>query len=142
MLQGRSDQTEQITFELRSAGGTQAIKTYQVTTDSRGSFTLINLETGTYDLTAKSFNTLRAIQRSISVVNGQTTPNVNFNLLGGDCDGNNVITGLDFSILRGAYGSKSGDSNCDARAYIDGNGVVTGLDFSILRGNYGKAGAN
>ena len=55
-----------------------------------------------------------------------------------DIDGNGVVTGLDFSILRGAYGSVPGDANWDERADIDGNGVVTGLDFSILRGAYGS----
>ena len=150
-LQGRTNQSELITFELRQPGTTNIITNAsndedpdtpgtQITTSYDGSYTLMDVPIGTFDLTAKSSNTLRAKQENISVVEGETTSNVNFSLLGGDADGNNIITSLDFSIMRGAYGSKPGDENWNEQADFDGNGVVTSLDFSILRGNYGKSG--
>lgn len=140
-LQGRTNQTEQITFELRSPGQTQAIETYQIVIDSQGNFTLPNIGIGTYDLTAKSSNTLKAIQRNITVVNGQTAPNIDFNLLGGDADNNNVVSLVDFAILRAAKGTKPGDPKWDPRVDFNGNNQIDLTDFAILRSNSGKSGA-
>ena len=91
--------------------------------------------------TAKTPNSLRAKQANIVVQEGQTTPNINFNLLGGDVDNNNVVSGMDFAILKAAYGTKSGDAKWDPRADFNGNGQIDGIDFSILKANYGKSGA-
>ncbi len=140
-LQGRTDHSEQITFELRNPGETIPINTYQITTAVDGSYTLNDLPIGTFDLTAKSSNTLRAKQANIIVIEDETTPNIDFSLLGGDADNNNVVSGMDFAILRAAYGTKPGDSNWDARTDFNGNAQIDGIDFSILRSNYGSSGA-
>ncbi len=140
-IQGRANHAETINFELRAPGGLTALKTFQVTTTSDGSYTLTNIPEGTHDLTAKSANTLRAKQANIPVVDGQTTGNIDLYLLGGDCDGNNVVGPLDVSILSSAFGSSPGQPKWDARADFDNNGVVAPLDVSIISGNFGKSGA-
>jgi len=141
-IQGRTNYQETITFELRTPGQTTPVKTYQVLTTQDGSYSLDNVSPGTYDLTAKSSNTLRAKQGNISVVDGQTTSNINFNLLGGDCDNNNVINAFDKSILNKAFGSTEGSPKWDPRADLDANKVINAFDKSILNSNFGKAGAN
>ncbi len=140
-IQGRTNHAETINLELRAPGGLTALKTFQVTTTSDGSYTLTNIPEGTHDLTAKSANTLRAKQVNIPVVDGQITSGINFDLLGGDCDNNNVVSGVDLAILRAAYGAKTGDPKWDIRSDFNGNGQIDGVDLSILRSNYGKSGA-
>ena len=133
-LQGRTDHSEQITFELRSPGETIPINTYQITTVADGSYILNDLPIGTYDLTAKSSNTLRAKNEAIVVLEGETTFNIDFSLLGGDADNNNIVSMMDFSILRATYGTDSQEAD------FNGNGQVDLMDLSILRSNYGVSG--
>ncbi len=139
-IQGRSDQTEQITLELRNPGETTPLNTYQTTTAADGSYVLNNVPIGTYDLTAKSANTLRARNETITVAEGETTSNIDFYLLGGDADNNNAVSPLDASILSAAYGSSPGQPHWDNRADFDNNGVIAPLDASILSSNFGKFG--
>ncbi len=134
-LQGRTIHSESITFELRNTGETTPIQTRSITTDSGGNYTLTGITPGTYDLTAKSPNSLRAKNEAVTVIEGQTTTNIDFSLLEGDCDKNNVVSMMDFSILRATYGTS------DPRADFNGNGQVDLTDLSILRSNYGKSGA-
>lgn len=140
ILQGRTNHSSQITFELRNPGSSIPINTYQVTTAADGSYTLTSTEPGTYDLTAKGSNFLRQKVTDVTVIGGQNTSDINFNLLGGDADGNNQVNMFDFSILSGAFNSKVGDANWDERADFDGNGQVNMFDFSILSGNLNKEG--
>ena len=140
-LQSRTNQSAPIVFELRNPGQTTPIKTYTITTDSQGNFNLINVAPGTYDLTAKGSNFLRAKQTNIAVSTGQVTPNINFSLLGGDADNNNVVSMMDLAILQAAYGTKPGDAKWNARADFNGNNQIDMTDLSILRANYGKSGA-
>ncbi len=140
-IQGRTNHSSTIVFELRNPGQTTPIKTYNITTDSQGNFNLINVSPGTYDLTAKRSNFLKAKQSNIVVQEDQVTPNINFNLLGGDCDNNNVVSLVDFAILRAAIGTRPGDAKRDARADFNGNNQIDLTDFAILRSNLGKSGA-
>ena len=139
-LQGRSNQQALITFNLVKPGQATPLNTFQVTTAQDGSYTLTNIPIGTYNLSAKASNFLSQNQVLIEVTDGQTTPNANFSLLGGDCDNNNVVSGMDFAILKAAYGTRPGDPKWDPRADFNGNGQIDGIDFSILKANYGKSG--
>jgi len=60
----------------------------------------------------------------------------------GDSNGNDMVTGMDFSLLAGAFGSTSANTtgrwnpNCD----FDRNNAVTGMDFSLLAGSFNEVG--
>lgn len=140
-LQSRNNHSDVITFELRNPGQTNLLATYQLLTATDGSYTLNDIKPGTYDLTAKGSIFLKAKQADVIVQQGRVTPNINFNLLGGDCDNNNVVSGVDFAILRAAYGTKPGDAKWDTRSDFNGNNQIDGTDFSILKSNYGISGA-
>lgn len=140
-LQGRADQTSLIDFELREPGETAPIDIYQVTVAADGSYLLTGIEPGTYDLTAKGMNSLRAKQPNITVAASQQTSGINFSLLGGDADNNNVVSLVDFAILRAANGTRPGDPKWDPRADFNGNNQIDLTDFAILRSNSGKSGA-
>ena len=139
-LQSRTNHQGLITFGLTRPGESVPFMTHEVTTASDGSYTLNDVPAGVYNLSAKHQIFLSQNKVLIEVVEGQVTPNVNFNILGGDCDNNNVVSGMDFAILKAAYGTRQGDAKWDPRADFNGNGQIDGIDFSILRANYSKSG--
>ena len=59
----------------------------------------------------------------------------------GDCNNDNVISILDFNILKSTYGMGIGDPGYDDRADFTGDQVVTILDFNLLKVNFGQSGA-
>ncbi len=140
-IQGRTNNSELIAFELRQPGQTTPINTYSITTASDGSYSLANIPAGTYDLTAKSSNTLKAKNSSISVIDGQTTANIDFNLLGGDATNDNYVDYKDRTILIKAFGTIPGDPAWDERADFNKDGTVDYKDRNILRKNFGLLGA-
>jgi hypothetical protein len=62
-------------------------------------------------------------------------------LLVGDCNNDNVVTSLDFIILRNSFGKSPGQPGYDDRADLNGDLVVTILDFSLLKANFGISGS-
>ena len=140
-LQSRTYQAEIITFELRNPGQTTAIKTFQMVSGSDGKYIFPHIEPGTYDITAKTANSLKDKVINVEVTAQAITSGINFNLLTGDADNNNFVNAFDNSVLNGAFGSMPGDANWDNRADFDNNKVINAFDNSILNGNFGKAGA-
>ena len=59
----------------------------------------------------------------------------------GDCNNDNVVTILDFNILKGTFGKAQGDPGYDDRADFTGDHTVTISDFNLLKGNFGQGGS-
>ncbi len=135
-LEGRSDYSETITFQLRNPGETTPLQTYEVVTDSTGNYILGNIEPGSYDLAAKSPNCLRQVQMGIDVYAGGETANINFNLLGGDGNDDNSVGTGDMLILKSAWLSNQGDENWDERADFNGDGSIGTGDMIIMKNNW------
>ena len=62
-------------------------------------------------------------------------------MMAGDADGNNVITAVDYSIMRNSLGALKGDPKYDERADFNYDGKVDKADMELLSGKTGKAGA-
>jgi hypothetical protein len=150
-LQGVSNHSALITFELRQPGTTVIVANAsndedggtpgtQITTGVDGSYTLNNVHSGTYDLTAKGAKWLRRKQSNISVSAGETTTVDFLNLKGGDADNTNSVNVLDLNILKATYGKSSGNPGYDGRADFNKTNSVNVLDLNILKSNYGKSG--
>ncbi|MEA3306056.1 MAG: malectin domain-containing carbohydrate-binding protein, partial [Candidatus Omnitrophota bacterium] len=139
-LQGSSNHSAQVSFILSSLITSLHDCSCEFTTDSEGSYTIANLMPGIYNISAKTFNSLKTTEVLIKVHEAETTPNIDFILRGGDTDGNNVVNIFDHSILNMAFGSSPGDDNWDERADFDRNGVVNIFDHSIMNANFGKDG--
>jgi len=105
--------------------------------DASGYFTLTGLG-GDYQIGVRGHNTLRT-NRQVTIVNEPVT--VDFGeLRGGDSNGDNAVTLVDFSILVATYGRCTGNANYDSRADFNGDNCITLLDFSILRSNFSTSG--
>ena len=57
-------------------------------------------------------------------------------LRAGDANNDNVVTTLDFNILKATFAS-----NNDPRGDFNDDGVANIQDYSLMRGNFGQAGA-
>jgi hypothetical protein len=124
-----------ITLTLKSA--TVEVNFGPVTTDASGFFTVPvgSLAPGTYDWRAKGSKYL-ANAGSLTLSGGSGT-NLEIGLMrAGDANNDNVVTALDFSILRSAFGGTA-----DLRADFNNDGTVSATDFSLLRNNFGQGGA-
>jgi hypothetical protein len=107
------------------------------TTDNNGVFTIIGLAPGTYDIGIVNFTCLSELNTSVTLTNNITNV-VDFGTTReGDSNGNDAVTGMDFSILAGVFNTApAGNPNCD----FNRDNAVTGMDFSLLAGNFNTVG--
>jgi hypothetical protein len=125
-----------VTITLQSLGGAPA--STALTLDSAGCFTITNQLPGVYRAGVRGLNTLQSTREITMALGGNA---VDFGLLrGGDGNGDNAVTLLDFSLLATAFARCTGGSGYDTRADFNGDACVTLLDFSILRANFGSSG--
>src|SRR5207253_413450 len=113
-----------------------------INTTASGFFTasVSGLLTGTYTYRVKNPKYL-ANSGSVTLT-GTLTTNVEMGLMkAGDCNNDNIVTVLDFNILRPTFGRSVGDPGYDDRADFTGDQLVTIQDFNLLRANFGVAGA-
>ena len=146
LLQGRTDHSALLTFELRNPGETTPVEQYEQITDSNGSYILSKVPIGTYDVTAKEWHYLKGIARDIivppdaeGIVFGSNLPIEGIpqdELRGGDCNNDNVVDIADFSILAVAWQSDNWEAD------INSDGVVDMADLSILFSNVGYTGVD
>jgi len=107
------------------------------TTNNTGVFTMSGLTPGTYDIGIKNCTALSELNTSVTLNAGMTTV-VNFGTTReGDSNGNDAVTGMDFSLLNGVFNTApAGNPNCD----FNRDNAVTGMDFSLLNGNFNTVG--
>jgi hypothetical protein len=112
------------------------------TTDENGIFTIdvTGLPKGDYGLWVKNPMFLaNATQVRLPDAVGETA--VMEPLMAGDADNSNVVTAVDFNILKLTFGKSAGQPGYDARADFDGNSMIDIGDFQLLRNRFGAAGA-
>ncbi len=169
-LEERKPAKVTITFELREPGSLAPYDGYppegsdidedpdtpgvQVTTNSDGTFTLADIPTGRWEITAKVDSFLRGEyvnpetgSRVIEVVAGNVIRGVKiYNaegedyLLGGDINGDNRVNINDFSDLSGVFGLSSSDNDYNEKADLNLDGFINAADLAILAKNFGKLG--
>ena len=131
-----------ISLTLRLASGGADNEYTGLTTDASGFFTvpLGSLASGTYNWRVKGPKYL-ANAGSMSIIAG-TTNNAEMGLQkAGDCNNDNVVNSVDFTILKASFGKSVGQPGYDDRADFNGDQVVNASDFSLQRANFGIAGA-
>jgi hypothetical protein len=109
------------------------VGTLQLQTDAQGRFMLTLPAPNSYTIGVKGLNTLRKVRHNVAVAAGTVV--VDFGaLLVGDCNGDNVIDVVDFSVLRSLFASNH------PQADFNGDGIVDILDYSLFRANFGNTG--
>ncbi len=131
-----------VTVELRPAGSSSAVDSQTLLLDASGHFSLRTAAPdGSYDIAVKGPHWLRQKvgSRSLTYLG---ISNLAFTLVNGDVNGDNAVSLADFTALRAAFGSSSGDPNWNSNADLNGSGSVSLADFTILRGAFGLSGDN
>lgn len=125
-----------VTITLQSLVGEPTL--HQATVlDASGYFTLTGLS-GPYQIGVRGHNTLRTTL-PVTVTGALTA--VDFGTLrGGDSNGDNAVSLIDFSILVNTFSRCSTSAGYDSRADFNGDACVNLPDFSILRSNFGISG--
>jgi len=115
-----------------------AAQTYDVTTDAGGYFTVTTgLPDGSYNWRLKGQLNLA----NTGTLNLLSNASLEMGMMkAGDCNGDNVVSAADFSILKGTFGKSVGQPGYDARADFNRDGVVSSVDFSGLKANFGQSG--
>lgn len=140
LRQGRTNHSSLITFKLKNPGEAAVVQTYNVTTASDGSYAISDVPAGIYNLSAKASNSLSQNQLLIEVSEGQTTPNINFNLRGGDANNDNSVATADMLILKNAWLTREGQPKYDPRADFNGDKSIGTADMLIMQSNWLKNG--
>ncbi len=128
-----------VTLTLKS--GTNEVNYPALNTDASGFFTVsvAGLANGTYSWRVKGPKFL-ANGGTVSLTGAaRTSVEMGF-MRSGDANNDNVITGLDFNIVKGSFGRSPGEQTYDDRADLDGDHVVSASDFNLMRNNFGQGG--
>jgi len=127
-LQGRCDHS----------GATISLDDLPVTTTgSDGSFTILDVTTGTHRVKASMDGYLDAERSGVVVTACMTTTLPTVTIIGGDADGNNFVNIFDLAIVGTAYGTSPPS---DPQADINGDNKVNIFDLVLVGGNFGRSG--
>jgi hypothetical protein len=129
-----------ITLTLKS-GGTEVNYSVQ-NTDANGYFTVSvgTLPGGTYNWRVKGPKYL-ANAGSVTLPGaGETDFEIGL-MFAGDANNDNIVTAIDFTILRASYGKIVGQPGYDDRADFTGDQVINVQDFVLIKTNFNHAGA-
>lgn len=137
-LQGRSDHSGTYTVDLYQVGAATPSYQFTPTANVDGEMTLTNLDLGEYEVAVKFPNSLKVVE-TVTLAAGSNAVNVG-TLPSGDANNDNLVTGLDFSILASTFNLAAGDPDYDGRADFNGDESVTGLDFSLFASNFNTGG--
>lgn len=113
---------------------------YNVATDASGFFTITTgLANGSYNWRLKGIINL-ANNGNLSL--SGTTTNVEMGTMrAGDANNNDVVTVVDFNIVKNTFAFGIGQPGYDDRANFNRDAVVNAVDFNLLKGSFSQAGA-
>ncbi len=138
-LQSRNDHSGDYRVRLYPSGSTTVAYDTTLTADANGNMTLAGVAAGTYQVAVKFPNSLQTVQTH-PVAGPSATISLG-ELKMGDCNGDNVVSALDFSILATSFNLGFGSPGYQGGADFNGDGLITIQDFSILATNYNTQGA-
>lgn len=100
---------------------------------------------GTYDIRVKGLTTLKNLLSGVEIsLLGSVEVNIG-TLIEGDVNGDNAVTGLDYSAVIMCFGYAVDETGAPAPTSMcdfNNDGYVTGLDYSAVIMNFGLGGAD
>ena len=131
-----------ISLTLRLASGGPYTDYPLQTTDENGHFTVsvAGLPSGDYVWRAKGPQYLANAGTITLAGDPITNLEVGF-MLTGDANNDNLVSSVDFIILKNSFGKSQGDPGYDPRADFNGDNAVNVVDFNLMKNNFGLCGA-
>lgn len=125
--------TISVVIEIRNVGSLTALGTQTVNLDAASNYSVsfTGIAAGNYDIACKPIHWLRKVDSTVAVSASGAT-GVNFTVINGDCDGDNVTSVFDYIAMSNAFDSVPGDGNWDPNCDLDGDLVVSIFDYIIL----------
>ena len=178
-LEGRSDYADTMDVHLREVGSTKDVTdqayiasndstpvdlgggvledSVNVPTNSFGTFQLIQIPPGIYELTVKAPGYVTGRTDTLNLFNGLTLPTeptfgsdglgdlspatpLGF-LLGGDATGDNQVDIADANLIFAVWNLTTADSGFVRDADINNDGVINSLDIGFVSTNFNRFGA-
>jgi len=109
-------------------------------TDKDGNYTIQNVPSGSYTITAQKPGNISAIKSDVVV--GASNVKVDFQLIPGDLKIDNQINLLDRIVLSSVWKTKVGDVNWNSMMDIYEDGVIDEKDRDLLLSNWRKGNPN
>ncbi|MGB9598066.1 MAG: carboxypeptidase regulatory-like domain-containing protein, partial [Candidatus Poribacteria bacterium] len=109
-------------------------------TDKDGNYTIKNVPSGSYTITAQKPGNISAIKSDVVV--GASNVKVDFQLIPGDFKIDNQINLLDRIMLSSVWKTKVGDVNWNSMMDIYEDGVIDEKDRDLLLSNWRKGNPN
>lgn len=133
-LQGwiASPTNQPITITLVQGG--DVVETRTVFVDANGDYEFETRRFGEYTVLAKGPKWLRSAR--VEMLTPPFASGLDFDLLGGDCNGDNRCDIDDFLVLAAAYETAVGDAGYDPLGDLTGDEIVNLDDFLLLAANY------
>jgi len=122
-------------LELRTPVTALLFRTVTATVNPDGTFTVSNLPPGKYNVAAKEATWLKKAWGDIDIRTGDAT-GLTFDLINGDCDGNNSIGTDDYLILNSSFDTSLGDAGFDSRGDLNRDEYVGTDDYLILNKSF------
>lgn len=129
-----------INYIIRKHGSMTTVATGTFTPDSSWNFTINYGTPGMYDVLLTFPRYLNRLVQG--VVFGAGSSNVNVGMIGGDANGDNMVSSRDYGPVKLAMGSSPGDHNWNQMADLDGSGHVDMNDVQLIKRYMGASGAN
>ena len=128
-------------FYLALCEGPAVIEDYTGNCDDYGIFSL-DVRPGTWDIFLKGSHSLADLESQVVIPAGGDSDIIGFGTMKeGDANDDNLVTSIDFFILRETYNLAMGDPEYDPRADFNEDDVVVSADFFLLRDHYNEAGS-
>ena len=117
---------------------------FQTYTNNEGVIVLM-VDPGTYDIRVKGLTTLKNLSTDVNVSPPGPVEVSLGTLIEGDVNGDNMVTGMDYSAIIMCFGYEVDDPLAPAptpRCDFNNDGYVTGMDYSAIIMNFGLGGAD
>lgn len=125
--------------ELRTPGTSLVFDTVTAVVNPNGTFTASNLPPGKYNVAVKESTWLKKAWGDVDIRSANAT-GLSFELINGDCDGNNSVGTDDYLILNASFDTSLGDAGFDARGDLNRDDYVGTDDYLILNKSFDKDG--
>jgi hypothetical protein len=136
------DALQALPITLTLKAGSTEINYPSVNTDASGFFTytVSGLAPGAYNWRVKGPKYM-ANSGTLTLTGGPSSSAEMGLMRAGDANNDNLVSIVDFGILKNAMGTALGDLGYDDRTDFNGDLRVSIVDFGLLRNNFGTSGA-